>query len=1336
MSKERRTPFNALTAMLSAAEPQHAAGRREEVVFPASAAQQAFWYLESLSPGMTAFNVPVRFRLDGPLDPRLLEQSLRTIVERHEILRTHFEESDGGLLQVVEPDSLFRLEFADTGGGPDAGEEADRLARAEASKPFTLTRAPLFRAVLVRLSEDSHMLHVTAHHAVFDGWSIRVLTTELGRLYEALHAGLPCPLAPLPIQYGDYTVWQNDFLDGPEVASQLAHWTNRLADLHDLELPSDRPRPRVKSWRGDIVSTLLPKELTTRLASIATSHAATLFHLYIAAFMAVANRYTGAEDIAIGVPVAGRNKPELEDLIGSFINTVLVRSNLAGNPPFAEFLGRVSEAAVEALEHQDVPFEVLVRALRPGREPGRNPLFQINFTHQRSFARAGTVAGVALTPVPSVPQGAIFDVNIFMVERKEGWRASCDFSTDLFDRPTIERMLRHFQTILDAIARDPFTAIQNLPMVPRDELDQIDRWSEAPTTYPDDATIAELFTEVAAAHPEQTAVLHRECRVAYRELQHSAACIAHDLQSRGIKPGMFVGIAAEPTPERVAGLLGIAMAGAAYAPLDPAAPAAWNKAILQDAGISCVLADDSAKSCFPEGSVVPLPPVTGEGSLQKAPAPCCKSSDPAYLVFTSGSTGEPKGVIVPHKAVVRLVRGTNFMGFGVGEVFLQASPLTFDAATFEIWGALLNGGTLAIPDLPMPGIPEITRAIQIHKVTTLWLTAGLFQVVIEECPQALRALRNLLAGGDVLPAASVARAREYLPGVRLINGYGPTENTTFTTCHTIREEDCARTSIPIGVPIANTRVRIVDQAGRTVPIGIPGELHVGGDGLAIGYLNDPVLTAEKFITTNDGLRWYRTGDRARWLADGAIEFLGRMDSQLKIRGFRVEPAEVEAALLRIEGITGVKVAARGREASGRQLVAWISGRDGTPPDVSFVARTIAAQLPRHLCPDAIVPVKAFPLTPNGKIDTKALPDVSAVRVQAGESDALQTGTERRLAAIWSELTGTSNVRRSDDFFKIGGHSLLAIRVFERIRRDLGPALPLSSLLQDPSLAGIAALIDKAMSPTPHTEERPSFSLIARVQTEGSRPPFVCIHGGDGGIIFYRDLAPHLEKDRPFWAIEAPTLNQAEPVTAEPIEQMAEKYLSLLRSERGDGPFLLGGYSFGGLVAFEMACLLAKDGMQVPLLVLFDTSNPAVKGRMFTPRERLLRACRLKSGNRLSVRAAHLLKRALSRVRVSDEEEQKVLRDPRHEEICAAHLQAMRAYRPGFYPGKLTLFKAAEQDPFVKLTDDYGWSAAASEVEITRIPGCHMTLFETANVAVLGHELRTRLAKIDDGLAVL
>ena len=1313
--------------MPTAADPQLPPPGGKEVAFPASAAQQAFWYLDNLSPGITAFNVPIRFRLDGTLDRGILEQSLQEIVKRHEILRTRFEESGGELLQVVEPDSRFHLEFAEAGGGPDSLEKAERLAREEAAKPFILTRAPLIRALLVKLAEDSHMLHVSAHHTVFDGWSIRVLTTELGRLYEAFSAGQPNPLEPLPIQYGDYSVWQNGFVEGPEVAAQLEYWKQRLAGLPDLELPTDRPRPRVKSWKGDIVSTLLPKELTSRLARIATSRGATLFHLYLAAFMALANRYTGADDIAIGVPVAGRNQPQLEDLIGTFINTLIVRSNLEGNPAFDEFLGKVAENAIEAVENQDVPFEVLVRTLRPGREAGRNPLFQINFTHQRSFAQAGTFGGVTLTPVPSVPQGAIFDVNVFMVEREEGWRASCDFSTDLFDRGTIVRMMGHFRTLLEAVAQNPSAPLKNLPIIPEEELAEIKKWSEVKRPGPSEFTIGSLFAQQASVHPEKTAILYREERITYGQLLASATGIANDLHRRGVRRGMFVGIAAESTPGRIAGLLGISLAGAAYVPLDAGAPAAWNNSILGDTGIQWVLADDSARTAFAEELVIPLSTAGMDGIVPDTiPAPAI-ASDPAYLLFTSGSTGRPKGVIIPHRGVVRLVHDTNYMPFGEEEIFLHAAPLTFDAATFEIWGALLNGGTLALPDLPDAGIGEIVQALERHKVTTLWLTAGLFQIMIEEHPHALRSLHNLLAGGDVLPHSAVARALDSLPGVRLINGYGPTENTTFTSCHTVRHEDCGRASIPIGTPVANTCIRIVDAAGRMVPIGVPGELQAGGDGLAIGYLADPGLTAEKFIKSPEGARWYRTGDRARWMPDGTIEFLGRMDSQIKIRGFRIEPLEVETALLRLPGVAAAKVGTRGAGPSEKKLVAWISGSGGILPDARLAAQALARHLPRHLCPDAIVPVKSFPLTPNGKIDTSALPDPLTTRAQEIEGVPPETPTEKRLAAIWRELIGISHIARNDDFFEIGGHSLLAIRIFERIRREFGAALPLASLLQEPTLAGLARIIDEALQST--AEERHPLSLITAVRSGGNRPPFVCIHGGDGGIIFYRDLAPHLGDERPFLAIEAPALNSEDEIIAEPVEHMAEKYLTLLRREKGKGPFLLGGYSFGGLVAFEMACRLAQEGMNVPLLALFDTSNPAVKGKPFSPRERLIHAWRSESECPLIQRPAHLARRLISRTLFRPVQEESVERDSRHEEMCAAHLEAMRAYRPGFYPGKLTLFKAADEDPVLKRPPDYGWSQAAAEVEIFLIPGRHLTLFDADHIPILGRELKRKLTTI-------
>ena len=1180
------------------------------LAFPASVAQQMFWYLELLQGEVTAFNVPLRFRLAGPLDVLLLERSLNTIIERHEALRTRFGEDHGELLQIVSPELTLKIPVIDISHLPTdrIDEEADRLGSIEARRPFHLATGPLIRAELVRLSAESHILHVSIHHAIFDGMSMTVLTREIAQIYQAYFDGKPCPLDPLPIQFGDYSVWQKDFLEGPEMKQQLGYWKQRLDGMTELDLPTDFPRPPVKSWKGEITSTLLPKELTDKLHALAARHGATLFHLQLAAYMILLHRYTGSLDVAVGTPVTGRTRGELEPLIGVFINSLILRCDLSGNPSFGGFLGQVRETALAALENQELPFECLVRELRPERDQSRNPLFQVNFNHHRSFAQAGSFGGVTLTPIPSRSPGTIFDLHFFMVERKEGWRASCDYSTDLFTRTSADRMLGHFKRLLEDIADHPEKSIEQLEILTDSEKQQLHTWSQHPLDYPRDATIGSLFLETATRFPERTALVCKDQNFTYQQLRAEATRLAATLIETGVKPGDTVAISAEPGPEMIKGFLAILLAGGCCVPIDTSYPADRFALLLDECGANTALATPGCRAAFPtswKGRLHTIESFEKTTTPVELPEIPLTAAHPAHLLFTSGSTGRPKGVLLPHRGTVRLVRNNDFITITPDDVFLQAAPVSFDASLLEIYGALLNGGRLILlPD--GPGLEAIASAVRDQGVTTLWLTSGLFQLMIDEHADSLKGLRHLLAGGDVLSAAHVRKALDALPGTKLINGYGPTENTTFTTCHTITREDLAKPSIPIGKPIANTTVHLLDDQLRPVPVGIPGELCTGGDGLAIGYLNAPELTAEKFIQHPDFGRLYRTGDLCRRAVDGTIEFLGRRDHQVKVRGFRIELGEIEAILASHPQVRQSKAAVRGDSAETKRILAWIVPTDGQAPTPEDLAAYLAERLPGFMQPDGIAVIDAFPLNANGKIQLSALPDPGHRAATAPDvpHEAPAGATEIHLAAIWQELLGVSEIGRNDDFFALGGHSLMALRMFSRINREFHKSLPLATLLQHPTIAGLATMFAPPVAKPLPTSDIPAKGHIVTLAEGGNQRPLFCIHGGDGGIIFYRGLAALMPKDLPFHAIESLELGNSGKIEPASIEETAAAYVRNILTIQSEGPFRLAGYSFGGVVAHEMACQLVDQGHEVEFLGMFDTHNPAAPSRNYSLPERL------------------------------------------------------------------------------------------------------------------------------------
>ncbi|MFA7345296.1 MAG: amino acid adenylation domain-containing protein [Terrimicrobiaceae bacterium] len=1309
--------------MISAAEPD-LPPLEETWEFPASVAQEAFFYLDQVEPGVTPFNIAVRFVLKGPLDTETLRQAVNSMVERHEILRTYFEDRDGDLVQIVVPGWTIPLDVVDISRMDGEARDAElvRLGLEEARKRFDLGCLPLLRAMIVRTAPEECVLHITVHHAVADGWSVGLITREIAACYEALQEGRPDPLPELPIQYADFAAWQRDFLKGPEIARQLEYWKAKLHGLQETELPGDFPRPPVKKWNGDIVSVTLPGELAGRLEEIAAERGATLFHVFLAACKVLLRKYIGSDDIVVGAPVAGRDRQELEPVIGTFINSVILRTDLSGNPPFATLLEKVRDTAVVAMENHEIPFETLVRELRPQRHAGRNPIFQINYTHQRDFVRPEIFSGIRLTAIPSVSPGAIFDLHFFTVERDGEWRLSCDYCTDLFERPTAERLLAQFRTLLGAVAQNPGCPIDDLDLVDEAEKKRLIGWSGKTSAYPH-ATIGEIFATVAGRFSDKAALVQEKRSVSYKEVLLRASALARDLGC--LPPGTPVGLFTSGSPDAIIGLVGILMAGGAYVPIDPSLPHERIQFLLRDAGISLVVTDGGTRPVGGEYRSVVVPKEGGPSG--KPPAPAATPADPAYILYTSGSTGRPKGVVVPHRAVIRLVRGTDYMEFREEEVFLQAAPLFFDASTFEIWGALLNGCTLVVPPPGSYALDSIASCIQDHGVTTLWLTSGLFQAMVDDHLDKLAGLRNLLAGGDVLSIPHLRRAMAALPGTRLINGYGPTENTTFTTCHRVAVSDLRLISVPIGKPIANTRVFILDEAGRMVPVGVPGEIYVGGDGVAIGYLHDKERTGSVFL---EGLvpgagRLYKTGDRARWREDGSVVFLGRRDRQVKIRGVRVEPAEVEAALDSHPNIAECRVGTRGRSASSKILVAWV--RPVGVFDRENVMDFLSAKLPAFLRPDAIVPVDRFPLTSSGKVDLSALPDpdVSA----RTKSSPPETATEKRLAAIWSELLGVAGMGRDDNFFHLGGHSLLALRLFSRIHHDFGMTLPLATLLRAPSLRMLGSFVDRELAEGKGGEDRPP--VLAVIHAEGAGAPLFCIHAGDGGILVYRELMHHLDGRRPVLGIESPGLHAGREYRVPAIEETAALYLNSIRRRQPHGPYLLAGFSYGGMVAYEMAVQLQADGEDVAFLALFDTWAPGVEMIKADLGERLRRYLRRKGAEGVFERAfqtaVYFSLRAFQRVFPGRETAPETHGDDLQRDLREAHGETMNAYRPRSYPGKLTLFRAMDPGGSVfDFPEDNGWSMFVDDLEVVPASGTHNTLFDQRNIGGTGKKLQARL----------
>ncbi|HKS08031.1 MAG TPA: amino acid adenylation domain-containing protein [Pyrinomonadaceae bacterium] len=1052
-----------------------------------SFAQQRLWFLDQLEPGLVAYNVPAAVRLVGKLDVAVLNWSLNEIVRRHESLRTTFDSVAGQPVQIVAPSFELSISVVDLSDFPAELRESEalRLAREEAQRPFDLIRGPLIRAVLLRLRSDEHVLILTTHHIVSDGWSQGVLKTELGALYEAGITSRSSPLPDLTIQYADFAQWQRGWLKDEELDRQLAYWREQLTGAPpSVDLPNDGVRPPQLNYRGATFLFELPAELSDALIALSRREGTTLFMTLLAAFKALLFRYTGQSDIVVGTPVANRNREELEGLIGFFVNTLALRTDISGNPKFRELLQRVREVSLGAYAHQDLPFELLVEELQPVRDLSRNPLFQIVFDLQSAPSTSLELTGLTLQPYEFTADSTRFDLELHLTSTSDGLIGAIVYSTNLFTEPTICQLAERYRMLLEAVVADPEQQVSRIELLTSSEREQLlFAWNDTVRPFPDN-NIADLFEVWATRTPENTALAFGNERVTYDELNRRANQLAHYLQTYGAGVETRIGIYLERSIEMIVAVLGVLKAGATYVPLEPSYPEQRLLFMLDDAEVQLVLSVAAAEEKLPvhHAPVIlldsdwPLIASQSEENLERNVTP----DHLAYISYTSGSTGTPKGVAVPHRGVVRLVNG-DYARFGPDEVFLQFAPLAFDASTFEIWGSLLNGAQLVLMPPGIASLAELGRALAQFHVTTLWLTAGLFQQMVDEQLDALSGLKQLLAGGDVLSPTHVRKFLETTTSCRLINGYGPTENTTFTCCYAMDTDAEINGSIPIGRPITNTQVFILDENLRLSPPGFTGELYAAGDGLARGYHGRASLTAERFIphpfSTEPGARLYRTGDLVRYRADGNIEFIGRGDEQVKVRGFRIELGEVETAIARVPQVQQVVVVARDYGNGDKRLVAYVVG-DVT---VEKLQKTLHSTLPDYMVPQAFVILNELPLTPNGKVDHRALP--APDEVHAPVDSAYRTPVEELLAGIWAAVLKVERVGVNDNFFELGGHSLLVTQLVSRAQAQFGAELPLKLFFESATLAAQAAAVEAALGSENGLQAPP----IVPVSRDGNLP---------------------------------------------------------------------------------------------------------------------------------------------------------------------------------------------------------------------------------------------------------
>ena len=1307
-----------------------------------SFAQQRLWFLAQLEPNSPFYNIPKAVRLSGDLNVQILQQALDAIVCHHEIVRTNYISENGDPIQVIKAPQSVELPIIDLLQYEQAEwDQVQKLLQQESQRPFNLESDMMLRGCLLKLAPQEHILLLVMHHIASDGWSMGILWEQLTQLYQAFLNGQPNPLETLPIQYADYAVWQREWLSDEILDRQLSYWQQQLAGAKPLlELPTDHPRPAAQTYRGASQSFILPKSLSDRLKQLSRREGVTLYMSLLAAFQTLLYRYSRQEDIVVGSGIAGRNRAEIERLIGFFVNTLVLRTDLSGNPSFQELLARVRSVTLDAYSHQDLPFEKLVEELNPERSLSYSPLFQVMFVLQNTPRKASQLPGIAEAPVQLEAETAKFDLVLSVTEKDGILVGSWNYSTDLFDAATIERMTAHFQTLLEGIVDNPHQPIAQLPLLTIDEQQQLlVEWNGTYTEYPQKC-IHQLFEEQVERTPDAVAVVFEGQQLTYRELNNRANQLAHYLQKLGVKPDMLVGICVERSVEMVVGLLGILKAGGAYVPLDSKYPKERLNLMLSDSQVYVVLTQEKLLTKIPENQAKLVCLDTHWQSISQEdrdnPISEAKVNNLAYICYTSGSTGKPKGVSVPHRGVVRLVKKTNYINFSSEEVFLQLASISFDASTFEIWGSLLNGAKLVLMPAHAPSLEELGRVIERHQVSTLWLTAGLFHLLVDKRIQDLKPVRQLLAGGDVLSVSHVQKVLRELPNCQLINGYGPTENTTFTCCYTITEPPQNGNSIPIGRAIANTQVYILDTYLQPLPIGVPGELYIGGDGLAKGYFNRPELTAEKFIlnpfSDESQARLYKTGDLARYLPDGNIEFLGRKDYQVKIRGFRIELGEIEFVLAQHPSIQETVVIAREDIPGDKRLVAYVVLQQ-EQLNSSDLRLFLQERLPNYMVPSTFVFLDTLPLTPNGKVDRRALPAPDASDIQL-DTDFVPPSnpTEELLATIWADVLGIERVGINDNFFELGGHSLLALRLFAKIEKVFGRTFSLASLFEAPTVKDLANVIDQKQSLA-------AGSCLVPIQPKGSKTPLFLLHARGTSVLVYRNLANYLGTERPVYGIQPQGLNgEAEILTT--VEEMAAYYIQEIRKIQPIGPYLLGGYSFGGELAFEMSRQLLQQGEKVDKLILFDCNGPNFSKRLPFSQRTVIHF-----NNLLERKHNYAIEKVLDWKRWLQDDLQynfqklsvKVFQNfnlplslrLHNIFIEARNEQASRNHQPQFYPGKVTLMRTEGTLGGVGLErDEYlGWKdLVGQEIDIYPVPGHHFSMLEEPHVQQLAEAVKSCL----------
>jgi amino acid adenylation domain-containing protein len=1290
----------------------------------------------------------VSWGIHGNLDTEALRKALESIVQRHEPLRTIFKHDGKMPIQLVQQLDRFELPVLDLRGyEPQAKRlQVEQIVESVANGVFDLTCDLMIRAKLLRLEDQEYQLILTMHHIASDGWSMDVLSRELSALYRHFVDAiddLPSPLEPLPVSYIDYSRWQRENLSGHRIEGLLGYWREELQGVPSLELPMDRPRPAVASYRGSSVEVKLPQVLISKLESLCTGQQVTLQMLLLAAFESLLYRYSHQEDFAVGIPFAGREDTQLEGLIGFFVSTLVIRADLSGDPTFQELLSRVRQKSLAAYDHQALPLQVLLADLQPARHLSRPPLFQVMFQLLNRAESDLTLRGLEVVDQDYGGNRVKFDLELHLSRQEGEISGGLYYSTDLFDGQSIQRMALHYVRLLESIVANPNAKVSCLEMLTEQERTELLLgFNDTATDYPRDLCVHEFFEQQAQRTPDAVALIFEDQQLTYGELNARANRLARYLRSKGVGIETPVGMCLDRSLELVVSILGILKAGGTYVPLDAEYPMKRLEYMLSDSGIKHLVTQSEFLDKLPKTDRLDICIDTDADRIaNEDPSDLGIEFDSnrlAYIIFTSGSTGQPKGVMIEHRSIVRLVFQDCYASFGSDRVFMQLAPISFDASTFEVWGALLHGARLVIPN---PGLHDGTMLQDLicrHGVTTMWLTSSLFNQIVQQDPLNLAGLDELLIGGESLSPTHVKSAMDSIAGELIfVNGYGPTECTTFACCFKIPSDLLlSRSSIPIGRPIANTQAYLLDAHQALVPIGVAGELYIGGDGLARGYLNRPELTAERFIqnpfSQDSNSRLYRTGDLCRWRSDGNLEYLGRIDHQVKLRGFRIELGEIEASLSQHPMVAQCVVILREDRPGDKRLVAYYTAAGELLPSVAQLREHLGTSLPEYMIPSACVLLDALPLTPSGKIDRRALPAVELKDIGTEDQyTPARNGIEEQLVQIWQEILGIERIGIQDNFFALGGHSLLAVQLFHAINQRFQKSLPIALVFQRGSIAQIASCIEQATDDSP-------IARVVRLSKANAGPKLIVMPGHNGQLLYAIKLVERLENRFDIYGLE-PHLSHEYLETFSDFRRLANEYVKIILEHQPTGPFNFVGYSYGGFLGYEIARQLQRLGHRVDFVGVIDTGPdprpsskhipglaaywmrvlgnlPSWVGANCGPED--IKETAKKANRRLRYIGRRILSGGKTEYRFEDEFGHNRSHDSRRE-ILGRIFQGFNGYQPESYTGRVTLFRASVRPLLHSLSPDLGWSRVAREVIVHRILGDHNTILESAGMNRIG-----------------